>query len=55
MSNVNLKGSLGCTDHKMVVFEILRALKRVHTNLATLDFRRTDFDLFRELLGSDMG
>ena len=35
----------------MVVFKILRQSKRVHSKLATLDFRRADFELFRELLG----
>lgn len=31
--------------------KILRVSKRVHSKLATLHFRRTDFELFRELLG----
>jgi len=51
MSDVKLKGSLDCSDHKMVNFKILRVSKRVHSKLATLDFRRADFELFRELLG----
>ena len=51
VSNVKLKGSLGCSDHKMVEFKILRVSKRVCSKLATLDFRRADFELFRELLG----
>ena len=51
MGNVKLKGSLGCNDHKMVEFKILRAARRVHSKLATLDFRRADFGLFRDLLG----
>ncbi|GAB0204868.1 mitochondrial enolase superfamily member 1 [Grus japonensis] len=48
--NVKLKGSLGCCDHEMV-FKILRAPRRAHSKLATLDFRRADFGLFRDLLG----
>ena len=51
VTNVNLKGSLGCSDHETVDFKILRASKRVCSKLATLDFRRTDFELFKELLG----
>ena len=51
VSNVKLKGNLGCSDHKMVQFKILRASKTVLNKLATLDFRRADFELFRELLG----
>ena len=50
VSNVKLKGSLGCSGHEMVEFKILRVSKRAHTKLATSGFRRTDFELFRELL-----
>ncbi|KAK4822670.1 hypothetical protein QYF61_019037 [Mycteria americana] len=51
VGNVKLKGSLGCSDHEMVEFKILRAPRRVHSKLSTLDFRRADFGLFRDLLG----
>ena len=51
VSNAKLKGSFGCSDHKTVLFKILTASKRVCSKLATLDFRSTDFELFRELLG----
>ncbi|GAB0209349.1 hypothetical protein GRJ2_003400600 [Grus japonensis] len=51
VGNVKLKGSLGCSDHKMVEFKILRAARRVHSKLTTLDFRRADFGLSRDLLG----
>lgn len=34
VSNVKLKGSLGCSDHEMMEFRILRASKRVHSMLA---------------------
>ena len=51
VGNVKLKGSLGCSDHKMAEFKILRAVRRVHSKLATLDFRRAAFGLFRDLLG----
>ena len=49
--NVKLQGSLGCIDHEMVKFRILRAVRRVHSKLTTLDFTRADFGLFRDLLG----
>ncbi|PKU36867.1 glycerol kinase [Limosa lapponica baueri] len=49
--NVKLKGSLGCSEHEMVEFKILRAARRVHSKLTTLDFRRADFGLLRDLLG----
>ncbi|GAB0202998.1 hypothetical protein GRJ2_002765400 [Grus japonensis] len=51
VGDVKLKGSLGCSDHEMVEFRILRAARRVHSKLTTLDFRRADFGLFRDLLG----
>ena len=51
VGDVKLKGSLGCIDHEMVEFRILRAARRVHSKLTTLDFRRADFGLFRDLLG----
>ncbi|PKU48058.1 dtw domain-containing protein 2 [Limosa lapponica baueri] len=51
VGNVELKGSLGCSDHKMMKFKILRAERRMHGKLTTLDFRRADFGLSRDLLG----
>ena len=50
VGNVKLKGGLGCSDHEMVEFKILRAARRAHSKLATLDFRRADFGLFWDLL-----
>jgi len=49
--NVKLKGRLGCSDHAMVEFKILRAARRVHRKHTTLCFRREGFGLFRDLLG----
>ncbi|GAB0188331.1 hypothetical protein GRJ2_001298400 [Grus japonensis] len=51
VGNVKLTGSLGCSDHEMVDFKILTAVRRTHNKLATLDFRRAAFGLFRDLLG----
>jgi len=51
VGNVKLNNSLGCTDHEMVGFKILRAAKRVQSKLTTLDFRRAKSGLFRKLLG----
>ncbi|GAB0182648.1 hypothetical protein GRJ2_000730100 [Grus japonensis] len=51
VGDVKLKGSLGCSDHKMVEFRILRAARRALSKLTILDFRRADFALFRDLLG----
>jgi len=49
VGDVKLKGSLGCSDHEMVDFKILRAPRTAHGKLNTLDFRRADFGLFRDL------
>ncbi|GAB0205044.1 mitochondrial enolase superfamily member 1 [Grus japonensis] len=51
VGNVKLKDSLGCSDHEMVEFKILRAARTAHSKLTSLDFRRADFGLFRDLLG----
>jgi len=51
VGNVKLRGSLACSDQEMVEFKILRGAKRVHSKLTTLNFRRADFGLFRDLLG----
>ncbi|GAB0206713.1 hypothetical protein GRJ2_003136900 [Grus japonensis] len=51
VGDVKLKGSLGCRDHEMVEFKILRAARRVRSKLTALDFRRADFGLLRDLLG----
>ncbi|GAB0178039.1 nucleoside diphosphate kinase 6 [Grus japonensis] len=52
VENVKLKGSLGCSDHEMMEFKILRAARRAHSKLTALDFRRADFGLFRDVLGT---
>lgn len=50
VGNVKLKGSLDCKDHEME-FEILRAARKMLRKLTTLDFRKADFGLLRDLLG----
>ena len=44
-------GSLGCSDHEMVEFKILCGRSKAIRRIATLDFRRTDFDFFKDLPG----
>ncbi|GAB0199286.1 hypothetical protein GRJ2_002394000 [Grus japonensis] len=51
VGDVELKSSLDCSDHEMVEFKMLRAVRRAQSKLITLNFRRVDFDLFRDLLG----
>jgi len=35
----------------MVEFKILKGITRAHSKLSTLDFRRADFGITRDLLG----
>jgi len=42
---------LGCSDHEMVEFRILRGGSRAISMIETLDLRRANFGLFKELLG----
>ncbi|GAB0187672.1 hypothetical protein GRJ2_001232500 [Grus japonensis] len=42
VGDVKLKGSLGCSDHEMVEFRILRAARRACSKLTALDFSRAD-------------
>ncbi|PKU42060.1 glycerol kinase [Limosa lapponica baueri] len=51
VGNAKFKGSLGCSDDEMVEFKIHRAAQRVCNKLTTLDFRRADFRLLRDLIG----
>jgi len=55
VGNVRLKGSLGCSDHEMVEFKILRAARRVHSKLTSLNFRRADWPLQGSVQQSTMG
>ena len=47
--DAKVRGSLGCSDHEMKEFRILRRQGRQQQHL--LDFKRTDSGLFRDLLG----
>jgi len=43
-------GSLGCSDHAPVEFSILRGTGWVKCRVRTLNFRKANFQLFRELV-----
>lgn len=47
---VKVKGTLGYSDHEMVEFRVLRGGSRMKSEVITLDFRRPDFRLFKNLL-----
>jgi len=46
---VKVGGSLGCSDHEMVEFRILRGGSRAVSRITTLDLRRANFGLFKHL------
>ena len=50
--DAKVKGGLGCSDREMVEFRIPRGGRRVKRKLTSLDLRRADSSLFRDLLGS---
>lgn len=52
VKEVKAGGSLGCSDHEMVEFEILSGGSKAKSRIATLDFRRANFDLLWDLLGA---
>jgi len=51
VEDVKAGGRLGCSDHEMVEFRILCGGSRAISKIKTLDLRRANFALFRELLG----
>jgi len=51
VEDVKVRGRLGCSDHEIVEFRILRGGSRVKSRIKTLDLWRADFALFKELLG----
>jgi len=51
VEDVKAGGRLGCSDHEMVEFSILHGGSRVISRIKILDLRRTNFALFKELLG----
>ncbi|XP_064918707.1 ubiquitin-conjugating enzyme E2 K isoform X1 [Columba livia] len=47
---VKVEGCLGCSNHEMVEFRILCGRNRVASRIASLDFCRANFSLFKQLL-----
>jgi len=51
VEDVKVGGSLGCSDHEMVEFKMLRGRSKAISRITALDFRRANFGLFEDLLG----
>lgn len=49
--NVKVRGILSCSGHEIVDFRNLKGEKRAKSKRTTLDFRRVEFGLFKNLLG----
>lgn len=54
LENVKVKGSLDHNDHETVVSKILIGVSKTNSRITTLDFRREDCSVFRDLLGRIM-
>ena len=50
IKSVKVGGSLGCSDHALVEFVILRNVGLAKSGVRTLNFGRANFKLFKELL-----
>ena len=50
VEDVEVRGSLGQSEHEMVEFLILDRVRRGNSKTATLHFQRADFELFRRLV-----
>jgi len=51
VEDVKVGGSIGCSNLEMVEFRILCGGSRAISRIKTLDFRKANFGLFKELLG----
>ena len=49
VGDVMVGGCLGHSDHEMVEFKLLSVKRKKDSRVATLDFRRANFKVFREL------
>ena len=51
VEDVRVGCGLGCSDHEMVEYRILCGRSRAMSWVTTLDFKRANFILFKDLLG----
>ncbi|KAK4821784.1 hypothetical protein QYF61_002200 [Mycteria americana] len=50
ISGVKIGGSLGCSDHALVAFTVLRDMGQAMSKVRTLNFRKANFQMFKELV-----
>ena len=52
IDDVKTGGSLGCSDHTLLEFTILRDMGKARSIVKMLNFRKADFQLFKELVST---
>ena len=50
IGDIKIGGSLGCSDHALVEFAVLRDMGQAKSKVRTLNFRKANFQLFKELV-----
>jgi len=50
IGDIRIRGCLGCSDHAMVESMHQRDMRQVKSKIRMLNFRKADFQLFRELV-----
>jgi len=50
IAGVKTRGSLGCSDHELVEFTVLRDIGKAKSIVRTQNFRKANFQLFKELV-----
>ncbi|PKU47054.1 nedd4-binding protein 2-like 2 [Limosa lapponica baueri] len=50
IGDIKIRGSLGCSDHALVEFTVLRDMSQARSKVRTLNFRKTKFQLFKKLV-----
>lgn len=48
--DVKIVGSLGCSDHALVEFQVMREVRQTRSEVRTLNFRKANFQLSKELV-----
>jgi len=50
VGDIKTEGSLGCSNHALVEFTVLRDMQKSRSVVRTLNFRKANFQLFKKLV-----
>jgi len=50
IGDIKIRSSLGCSDHALVEFTLLRDMGKASSIVRTLNFRKANFQLFKQLV-----